>query len=167
MMTIEMCSLKGFVSRATRVASLALLVPLLLAAGPLPSIEVTNTRFFAERIGEEGVVSVESDVIPFDPTNSCYRWEIEHRPQPGVRALRERLVLPAPAASWGGVDGNPDSPTRVAPRRDVAETELILPLNRGSLGSSWCVAEGDPRGPHLIEVFDGSRLLHRFEFSVE
>lgn len=148
---------------------LALLVPFLLAVtGPLPRIEVTGTKFYAERIGDDGTrVAIESTLIPFDPPTSCYRWEIEHKPQPGVRALRERLTLPAPAETWGGVDGNPDSPTRIAPRRDVAETALILPLAKGTIGSSWCIDAGDPRGRHSIEVFDGTRLLHRFEFRVE
>lgn len=150
-----------------RNAALLALPLLLAAADPEPRIDITATKFFAERIGPEGRVAVESDVIPFDPPTSCYRWEIEHKPQPGVRALRERLILPAPAGSWGGVDGNPDSATKVSARRDVAETELIVPLAKGQFGSSWCLDEGDPRGPHLIEVFDDKRLLHRFKFSVE
>lgn len=148
-----------------RVALLAL-APL-LAAAPPARIEVTGTRFLAQRASEAGLETVESNRIAHAPGESCYRWEIDHKPRPGVRALRERLTLPAPAISWGGVDGNPESASKVAKNRDLADTELILPLTTGTIGNGWCVAEGDPRGRYSIEVFDGRRRLKRFDFRVE
>ena len=139
---------------------------LLLAAAPAP-ITVTDARFFSESVGPDGVaVYVESDVIAYAPEVSCYRWSLAIAPMPGVRTIRERFTLPAPAEQWGGVDRNPESPTRLSAARDAAVTDMIVPLTRGEITNGWCVTEGDPQGPHVIEVLDGARLLHRFEFTV-
>lgn len=135
------------------------------AAGPALSVE--KAEFFSDRaVDDEFVQSVATTRIPFEPGISCYRWVLRVKPGKQVVPLREILTLPAPAAHWGGVDGDPESATSLTSDRSVGTTSLLDSIDDGELSNRWCVAEGDPEGAYSIEVHTGDRLLHRFEFTV-
>ena len=73
--------------------------------------------------------------------------------------------MPAAPAFWSGEDDE-YSPHRYSADRTTATTEEFATLEDGWLSSSWCIAEGDPIGPHSIEVYIDERLARRFEFEV-
>jgi hypothetical protein len=88
---------------------------------------------------------------------------IRVRPEERILHIREVLVLPAPSRTWEVGDAR----SAISADRRQAVTELRQDMSNGLLSNDWCIAEGDPIGPYRIEIHDGARLLHRFEFQVE
>lgn len=143
---------------------------LLLIGAAAPATDLVSVRkadFFYDRPTMGGFIeSVATTHIPYEPIMSCYRWVLRVEPQHRLVPLREVFQLPAPAKQWGGVDGDPESPTSVAGDRSGATTQLLDSIEDGELSNSWCVADGDPQGAYTISVFAGEQLLHRFDFTV-
>ncbi len=126
------------------------------AADDGPPVLVLGARFLAE--GRESPATA----ILHVPTASCYRWEIDVVPQDRRIQLSEVFELPAPAPRWGA----DPAVTTVAPDRASAVTRIEELLADGRLTYGWCVAEGDPLGPHRIIVYAGERPLYEFRFNV-
>jgi len=105
----------------------------------------------------------ETSNVPYRPETSCYSWVIEVSPEPRELRVREVFELPGSADSWGE---DPTAFTAVNGDRSTAVTEFADSLEDGVISHGWCVAQGDPTGPHRIRVFAGDRLLHDFRFSV-
>ena len=74
-------------------------------------------------------------------------------------------MLPKAPVLWSG-ENEEYSPHRFSADRTTAIAEAFAPLDDGWIGNDWCIAEGDPLGPHSIEVFTEERLARRFEFEV-
>ena len=77
------------------------------------------------------------------------------------------MELPASPATWGGVDGNDTSPTRLSENGRVGVTPLIVALKSGRISNGWCIAEGEPPGPYRITVSQDGKPLARFDFTIE
>ncbi len=124
---------------------------------------VVGAHFFAfdQRNFPSGVV--ETNRIPHRPETSCYHWVIAVEPEDRTLAIRELFELPASAEHW---DRPPGEATIVGADGSNAVTEFQDSLDDGAISHGWCVAEGDPTGPHRIRVFAGERLLHEFRFEV-
>ena len=130
-----------------------------LAAQPAEGgspVLVTGARFLGDGQGQAGATA-----IPHVAVSSCYRWEIDVAPQDRSMTIHERFELPAPAPLWGS-----GAATIVAPDRASAVTQIQESLSDGLLTHGWCVAEGDPVGPHRIIVYAGERVLYEFRFNV-
>ena len=113
---------------------------------------------------------VPSNRVPYRPNSSCYTWIISVAPERRELAVREVFDLPAAARIWGS-EGSSTPPedgsvTLVNPDRSTAVTEFTDSLEDGVISHGWCVAAGDPTGPHRIRVFVGDELLHEFRFEV-
>ena len=132
-----------------------------VAAEALP--EVTGTHFLAIDTREPSFNPVETTRIPYRPDTSCYNWVLTVAPEDRAIAVREVFELPASAEQWGQ---DPTGVTAVSRDRTRAVTEIEETLDDGVLTHGWCVAEGDPIGPHRIRVFVGDQLLHDFRFEV-
>ena len=148
---------------------LNLLLSLAATSAGLSSVplKVTRAHFYVDIVHGDGTVTtVETLRVPNVVGKSCYRWELRVPPRRGVTAVTEVMILPARPQVWGGVDGTPESPTRLSPSRRTATTPLFVPTINGKFGHGWCVAEGDPEGAYLIEVYQGRTRLRTFRFSV-
>lgn len=144
-------------------AASALLLSLAQAAPPVAAadIEVRDAQFFAidARTDPPGIAP--SATIVHRPETSCFGWALDVVPRSGEARIREELRLPAPSPSWPV-----ESTVRVHDDRAGATNEFSDDLSDGLVTGEWCITEGDPVGPHHIEVFSGDRLLRRFEFTV-
>ncbi|HYD13330.1 MAG TPA: hypothetical protein VEC11_10830 [Allosphingosinicella sp.] len=132
-----------------------------LAAAMQPAEQapnVTHGIFYAQENGRPEIS--ETNVIPLR-TGQCYGWALRVEPEQRSVTIREVFELPAPG-NWNV--GNQMS--AVARNARTAVTEFEAPLGEGLITHGWCVAEGDPAGPHRIRVYHGETLLHDFRFTV-
>jgi hypothetical protein len=137
------------------------------AAQPAPAdgaIEVLGAHFYAQDNRQPDAPPIETTQIPHRPGTSCYGWVLEVPRQNRSVAIRELFELPAPARQW--VTDDPSRSSVVAPNQAAAATELQADLSEGLITHAWCVAEGDPEGPHRIRVYQGETLLREFRFTV-
>ncbi len=110
-------------------------------------------------------------LVPLLPGNACYSWSVQLAPAetgaPVPTTLVERLVLPEPLADWGALATNPDDNVEISADGTAAiTTSTFAPDAEGWLGNGWCVAAGDPVGPHRFELeLDGTPLTS-FDFEV-
>jgi hypothetical protein len=110
-------------------------------------------------------------LVPLLPANACYTWHVQlAAPDAGTPApatLVERLVLPVPLADWGTVATTPDDNVEISADGTTAITSFAAaPDAEGWLSNGWCVAAGDPVGPHRFELeLDGAPLTS-FDFEV-
>jgi hypothetical protein len=136
-------------------------VPFLVSAAP---VRVVAAKLYLERTTPSGIGRLtETTRIPYEVGTACYRWVITVARRSETRKFTEKFTLPGSAPRWGDNEG---SATQVAPNREAAITEVTADLSQGVITNGWCVAEGDPAGRYKIEVFDGKRLLRRFDFDV-
>ena len=138
---------------------------------PAPSqvrpVTVKAARFLSNVTDGKGRTrATETRTIPYRVGTSCYSWEILIEPRDTFTVVEERFTLPAPARQWGGVDAGANGTTSVNEDRRIASTTLGVEAGGDTITHGWCVAPGDPRGPYRIEVYDDTRLLHRFDFTV-
>ncbi len=110
-------------------------------------------------------------LVPLLPSNACYSWFVQlaaaEAGAPAPTTLVERLVLPVPLADWGTLATNPDDNVEISPDATTAISSFAAaPDAEGWLTNGWCVAAGDPVGPHRFElVLDGAPLAS-FDFEV-
>lgn len=110
-------------------------------------------------------------LVPLLPDNACYSWFVQLAPgeagAPAPTTLVERLILPEPLADWGTLGTNPDDNVEIsADGATVITTAAAAPDADGWLTNGWCVAAGDPVGPHRFELeLDGTALVS-FDFEV-
>jgi hypothetical protein len=137
----------------------------LSAAAPPPDDGpvVTGTRFFGFDPTNLPGGLVETDRIPHRPETSCYQWAIAVAPEDRILIVRELFELPGAAEQWGT---SPELDTLVTSDRSRSVTQFEDSLDDGIITHGWCVAQGDPIGPHRIRVYAGDRLLHEFRFEV-
>jgi hypothetical protein len=126
-----------------------------------PAIKVKNGLFFSTLLNDGKLQIRPTNRIPFIPKASCYEWLLQVEAEPKTVSIREVFELPAPAKSWPTQEG-----LKVASDRQSSTTMISDDISDGMIGHGWCVAEGDPLGPHDIRVYDGERLLHHFTFEV-
>jgi hypothetical protein len=136
---------------------------LLLQPVPDEAVTVLGTEFYAYDEDDPAISAVRTRRIPHRPESSCYLWVIRVAPADRILRVREILTLPAPSPTWDVGDER----TQISVDGREAVTELRQDMSNGLLTNDWCIAERDPIGPYRIEVYDGARLLHRFEFQVE
>ena len=125
-------------------------------------IKVLETSFVQQDLSGGTMRVTPTRRIKYAPGTSCYSWIIRVVPQRASVTIREHFKLPAPATQW---NSDPVS-TNVSQGRKEASTNVQESLEDGILTNGWCVAEGDPTGQHVIEVFHGKRRLHQFMFEI-
>ena len=141
--------------------ALPMLLLLLAVAQPVerPPV-VSDSRFFAMDGGQSELR--ETSTIPLR-TGQCYGWALRVEPEERNVSIREVFELPAPG-NWNVSAENEAS--AVSRNQRTAVTEFQAPLGAGVITHSWCVAEGDPAGPHRIRVYHGETLLQDFHFTL-
>lgn len=142
------------------------LAALLLLAASAPALAAGEPRvigtdfvvWIAQKDGTE--ISRSTTTVPYLPGRACFGWTVEIENAPDFLALRETLQLPGPAGSWGAPGST------VSPDSTAAKTDRILTPDDGRVGSRWCLVEGDPLGPHRIDISVKDWLRESFEFEV-
>ncbi len=99
-----------------------------------------------------------SDVVPLVPGQQ-FGWHIDVGDQ-GLHTWREVLITPAAPREWVGSDLTivEDGKVGITERTDVAAG--------GSLSHAWTITDGDPAGPHVVEVWLDGRLVKRVPFTI-
>lgn len=110
--------------------------------------------------------TVTSDVVPYLPDQACFGWRIRLAVHPAVLKVREVLHLPKAPATWSGEDDAYSLHSFSADRRTATTEEYKVPRD-GWLDNHWCIVEGDPLGPHWIEVYIEDELIKHFDFEVK
>ena len=147
---------------------LPIFLALLATAAPVPAaaveiaaqiFQVTYREAGEERVGEDARV-------PYLPGNACYTWYLRAEPARSGFTVVERLILPQ-AVDWGTTGTVPDDPTRIEDGGIVAVTTMPTATDAsGWFNHGWCVAEGDPLGPHTIQLAIDDAEVARFKFEV-
>ena len=107
------------------------------------------------------------DKVPLLPANACYTWWLRLADGPEPVSAVERLTLPEPLADWGDAATNPDDGVDILEGGKVASSEFTPELDAERwFSKGWCAAEGDPVGPHKIEVWLDGALARSFDFEV-
>lgn len=118
--------------------------------------------FFPPSSGKKKFVS--SRTVPFVP-NQAYGWRLTVKREPGQMRWREEYVLPAAPSTWGSATFGVKQDVSADGKTSVKEGELQDGEN--TLTNLWTVAEGDPKGKHVIRVYLDDKLVQTFNFQVE
>lgn len=99
-------------------------------------------------------------LVPLLPANACYSWLARLPEGSAATSVVERLVLPVALADWGTLATDPDDNVEISEDGTTATTTFpAAPDAEGWLTNGWCVAAGDPVGPHRFEIeVDGTPL---------
>ena len=116
--------------------------------------------------GEGNERTIASDLVPYLPNQACFGWRIRLSDAPAVVRVREVLKLPEPPAFWSGEDDEYSPHTFSADRTTATTEEFKAPVD-GWLVSQWCIVEGDPTGPHAIDVYIENQHIRHFDFEVK
>ncbi|GAB4361377.1 MAG: hypothetical protein Kow00114_15880 [Kiloniellaceae bacterium] len=135
------------------------------ATGPAYTVEVAEFVVSVSD-GEGNERSAVANVVPFLPERACFGWRLRLAGAPAVVRVREVLQLPEAPAFWSGEDDAYSTHTFSADRTTAITEEYKAPRD-GWLESSWCIVEGDPAGPHSIDVYIDGSLARHFDFEVK
>jgi hypothetical protein len=141
---------------------LALAVLAVALASPAAALEVAESVLQVSYLHNSRNYTFNDTYVPLLPGNACYTWYIRVDAPETPLTVVERLTLPV------GIDWGTQSPeTVVEPDgRSAVTTSSMTTDGEGWFSHGWCVAEGDPAGPHLIEVSVDGQQLASFPFEV-
>ena len=149
------------------ITALFLAAAALLAQGEPAATDksILDARTFSVQRTPDGDAVEESNLVPYRPGISCFEWVMLFEPRDDARDFSEVLELPGASSDWSSDEA--DAPAvevsadgssgTVAHRLEAGETEL---------GSSWCLAPGDPLGTYHVTVREGGRVIRRFDFRI-
>lgn len=144
-----------------------LAVLLLVAASPALAVELVDS-VFQVTFRYAGTDEVLNDtVVPLVPNNACYNWYVRVGEGEAPKAATETLTLPVPLADWGTLATDPDDGIEISADNKVAVRTFTPELDAdGWFSNAWCVAAGDPAGPHSIAIAVDGKPLTSFDFAV-
>ncbi|MBK8083357.1 MAG: hypothetical protein IPK28_05675 [Devosia sp.] len=145
--------------------SLAAAVLSLLAAAPSGAAEMIDSVF--ETTFTYGGVDqrLEGSRVPLVP-GACYTWWIRLAEGATPTTGLERLILPAAPSDWGDAASNPEDGIDISEDGRLATSTFVPELDDGWISNGWCVADGDPTGPHRIEVAIDGIEVTAYDFEV-
>jgi len=138
-----------------------------LSLGSVSAAEMVDSDFQVtfQYGGSEQRLS--EDKVPLLPGNACYTWWMKLAPGEAPQTAVETLVLPEPLSDWGDFASNPDDGVTISADNTTATSTFVPEVDSdGWLSKGWCAAEGDPVGPHRIEVSVDGTLLKTYQFEV-
>lgn len=136
-------------------------------AAPAGAVELVDSVFqVTYRYASDDEV-LNDTVVPLLPENACYNWYIRLAEGPAPTTATETLKLPVALADWGTLATDPDDGIDISADSTVAVRTFTPELDEDNWFShSWCVAAGDPTGPHSIEIAVDGKSLTTYEFQV-
>lgn len=108
-------------------------------------------------VDEMGEVTA-TDVVPLVPGQQ-FGWQLDVGDQ-GLHTWREVLITPAAPREWVGAD------LTIVDAGKIGITERTDVAVGGSLYHAWTITEGDPAGPHVVEIWLDGRLVKRVPFTI-
>jgi len=129
---------------------------------PVPDVTVDQSTFGTWQGDDQtGQTFVQTGRVPL-VKNQFYGWFLHvTTSRPTVR-FRETLRLPRAPVSWGSVEGD-----RISPDRQMVTIDgEARPTKEGLIGHSRRVAEGDPEGVYIINIFVEDKPVETFVFWV-
>jgi len=149
-------------------AAFVLAQGLALATGPAAAFSIETAEFVVSvSDGRGNQRSVVADVVPYLPERACFGWRIRLAGAPALVKYREVLQLPKAPTYWSGEDDAYSPHTFSADRTTATTEEFAVPDPEGWVSNSWCIADGDPVGPHWIELYVEGEAVKRFDFEVK
>lgn len=138
------------------------------APGAAQAVTVESAEFLVSiSDGEGNQRSIQADVVPYLPDRACFGWRLRLTDSPQIVRYREVLKLPEAPEFWSD-ENDAYSPHRYSADRTTATTEeFAAPDRDGWISSNWCIAAGDPVGPHSIDVYIEDHLVKHFDFEVK
>jgi len=130
--------------------------------------EVIDQRFEVVITQDGQEQAYATTVVPNLADAACYYWYLRFDAETtSAVTLVETLTLPEPLAAWQDYTNDPAAETQINPDAQSAVTTFqITPGGEGWTSHGWCVAAGDPMGPHrMAVVMDGSEIA-AWDFSV-
>ncbi|MDB5541935.1 MAG: hypothetical protein JWQ89_3662 [Devosia sp.] len=150
-----------------RVRLPVLAVVLVSVAAPAWAGELVDSVFQVtyHYAGDDQVLN--DTVVPLLPGNACYNWYVRLAEGPAPANVTETLKLPIALADWGTLATDPDDGIDISADGTVAVRTFMPELDaEGWFSHSWCVAAGDPTGPHSIEIAVDGKSLTTYYFQV-
>ena len=114
---------------------------------------------------EGNQATYQSNLVPLIPRLACYGWRIRLANAKGLIKFKEVFSLPTEPEFWGG-ENDEFNPSAIAKNRKSSVTEKFAHVRDGWISHSWCVAEGDPEGKYMMEVYIEGKFVKRFDFEV-
>lgn len=130
--------------------------------------EVIDSTFEVQFTRDGQIFSYADTTVPYLPDSACYHWYLRFDPTTiGDVTLVETFRLPEPLEAWQNYVNDPGAASQIAPDAQGAVTTVTsAPDENGWVSHGWCVAEGDPLGPHTIAVsLDGTEVAS-WQFTV-
>lgn len=138
------------------------------ASGAVGAAEIVESTFRTEFTRDGQSYSFDNLLVPNLPDSACYNWFLKFDPATtGELTLVETLTLPEPLDAWRNYVNDPASPTQINADAQGAVTKVIqMPDQDGWVSHGWCVAAGDPNGPHNITVTLDGAEVGNWDFTV-
>ena len=124
-----------------------------------PDLKVINAISGMLQENEYGKTFLETEYVPL-VEGQPYGWYMLLETNRSTIRFREELRLPGAPVTWGANESEQISNDR---RLLVTEKE-IQPNKEGVIGHSWRVAEGDPEGLYIMNVYIEDKLAGVFLF---
>ncbi len=138
-----------------------------LCAGAAGAAEMLESDFQVTYQYGGSEQRLSEDRVPLLAGNACYTWWIRLAEGAAPQSAEERLILPQPLADWGDLATNPSDGVEISADNTTATSVFVPELSAdGWFSKGWCVAAGDPLGPHRIEVSIDGTPADTFEFDV-
>jgi len=138
----------------------------------IPKSSPSKIKFTEEIVVDKarfGVIIKDSDnKLNFKETNHIpykvgltYVWMIHLKTTNKKVTWREEFFLPAPAIIW---DDDRKSAIRVSDdKKKAIKIETVTPEN-GWIINGWSIAEGDPKGKHVMKIYIEGEFVKEFIF---
>ncbi|WP_085907464.1 hypothetical protein [Kiloniella majae] len=127
---------------------------------------ISDSNFYALIIDKNGATQrYETTVVPNIPDFVCYGWQLKLTNASNLVNFREKFSLPYEPNYWENED-NTYATNTISNDRKTSITEKFIVPDDGWIENSWCVAEGDPNGIYIMEIFISDIFVHEFKFEV-
>lgn len=138
------------------------------ACGAASAVEIVDSSFQTQFTRNGQSYNIDDRLVPNLPDSACYHWYLKaDRPTTGELTLVETLTLPEPLEAWKNLANDPASATQInADARSAVTTVVQTPDEDGWVTHGWCVAAGDPNGPHNITVTLDGAEVGNWDFTV-
>jgi len=160
--------MKRFAASLPRPGAVLACLGLLLAPAAAAAFSIETAEFVVSVSDDRGNQrSVVADVVPYLPERACFGWRVRLVEPPALVRYREVLQLPEAPEYWGGEDDAYSPHVFSADRTRATTEEFVVPDEDGWVSNTWCIADGDPLGPHSIELTVEGEAVKRFDFEVK
>jgi len=155
-------------SQNVHIIGTSILVSLLATAPALSQEEIKSGNpsfFFTIDITDEETLEFQDTIVPNIPDNVCYGWRLKLNDDRSLVQYTEEFILPSKPATWEA-ESNPYSTSTISKDRTTSITKEFAAPKDGWISNHWCIAEGDPNGPHKMKISVADKPMGEVNFEV-